>query len=79
MKESEIFNVTLSIHGFGELKSHIHASSSRHSRVCIKDKRIHMITEDLEQRFRGSISLTTDDCTDSGYIHDYDDIILGFL
>ena len=35
----------------------------RHSRVCIDDKRIYLIAEDLEQRSRGSISLTADDCT----------------
>ena len=27
------------------------------------DKRIYLIAEDLEQKFRGSISLTVDDCT----------------
>ena len=62
MKESEIFNVTLSIRGFGELKSRIHASSSRHSHICIDDKRIYMLAEDLEQRFRGSISLIVNNC-----------------
>ena len=58
MKECEVFNVSLSIRGFNEVKSRIHVSSSRHSRVCSNDKRIYMIAEDLEQRLRGSISLT---------------------
>ena len=62
MKESEIFNVTLSIRGFGKLKSRIHASSSRHSHVCICDKIIGMIGEDLEQRFRRSINLIVNNC-----------------
>ena len=57
------FYASLSIRRFDEPKSRIHASLIRHSRVCIEDKRIHMITKDLEQRFRGSISLTADDCT----------------
>jgi len=62
MKECENFYASLSIRGFYEQKSRIHASSSRHSRVCIDDKRIYMIAEDLEQRFRGSISLTVNNC-----------------
>ena len=62
MKESENFNVSLSIHGFSELKSRIHVISSRHSRIFIDDKIIGMIDEDQEQRFRGSISLSINDC-----------------
>ena len=62
MEECEIFYNSLSIRGFSELKPHIHASSSRHSRVCIDDKRIGMTAEDQEQRFRGSISLTVNNC-----------------
>ena len=58
----KIFYASLSIRGFDEQKSCIHASSSRNSRVCIDDKRIYMIVEDLEQRFRGSISLTVNNC-----------------
>ena len=54
----KIIYASLSIHGLDEQKSHIHASSNRHSRVCFDDKRTHMIAEDLEQRSRGSISLT---------------------
>ena len=54
----EIFSVSLSIRGFSELKPHIHASSSRHNRVCIYDNKIGMTAKDQEQRFRGSISLT---------------------
>ena len=54
---------SLSIRGLYETKSRIHASSIRHSRVCIDDKRIYLIAEDLEQRSRGSISLTADNCT----------------
>ena len=63
MEECEIFYNSLSIRGFSELKPRIHASSSRHSRVCIDDKRIGMTAEDQEQRFRGSISLTANVCT----------------
>ena len=59
----KIFYASLSIRGFYETKSSIHASSSRHSRVCIDDEKIYLIAEDLEQRSRGSISLTADDCT----------------
>ena len=62
MKECENFYASLSIRGFVEQKSRIHASSSRHSRVCFNDKRIGMTAEDQEQRFRGSISLTANDC-----------------
>ena len=46
MKECEVFNVSLSICGFCELKLHIHASSSGDSRVCIYDKKISMTAED---------------------------------
>ena len=63
MEECEIFYNSLSICGFSELKPRIHVSSSRHSRVCIDDKIIGMTVEDQEQRFRGSISLTANDCT----------------
>ena len=52
------FYASLSIRGLDEQKSRIHASSSRHNRVCMYDKRIGMTAEDQEQRFRGSISLT---------------------
>ena len=80
----EIFYISLSIRGLDETKSCIHASSSRHSRVCIDDKRIDMTAEDQEQRFRGSISLTVNDCiidTVSGYfsVLNDDDMIHGFL
>ena len=57
------FYASLSIRGLDEQKSRIHASSSRHSRVCINDKRIGMTAEDPEQRFRRSISLTVNECT----------------
>ena len=57
------FYVSLSIRGLYSQKPRIHASFIRHSRVCIKDKRIEMTDEDLKQRSRGSISLTADDCT----------------
>ena len=50
MKECENFYASLSIRGFYEQKSRIHVSYSRHSRVCIDDKRIYMIAEDLEKR-----------------------------
>ena len=50
MKECENFYASLSIRGLGEQKSRIHVSYSRHSHVCIDDKRIYMITEYLEQR-----------------------------
>ena len=39
MKECEIFSVSLSIHGFSELKPFIHASSSGDSRVFFSDKK----------------------------------------
>ena len=68
MKECENFYASLSIRGLYEQKSCIHASFSRHSRVCIDDKRIYMIAEDLEQRFRGSISLTASDFTVSIFL-----------
>ena len=81
MKKCEIFNVSLSIRGFSEPKPRIHASSSRHSRVCIDDKRIGMTAEDQEHRFRGSSSPTANDCTVdnvSGYTH-ADEMKHGFL
>ena len=56
------FYASLSIRGFDEQKLRIHASSSRHNRVCIYDKRIGMTVEDQEQRFSGSISLTVNNC-----------------
>ena len=62
MEECEIFYNSLSIRGFSEIKPRIHVSSSRHNCVCIDDKRIYMIAEDLEQRFRGSISLIVNNC-----------------
>ena len=61
-KECEIFSISLSIREFNEAKSRIYASSSRHNRVCIHDKKICTTAEDQEHRFRGSISLTTNDC-----------------
>ena len=57
------FYASLSIRGFYKTKLRIHASSSWHSRVCIDNEEIYLIAEDLEQRSRGSISLTADDCT----------------
>ena len=57
------FYVSLSIRGLYSQKPRIHVSFIRHSRVCINDKRIYLIAEDLEQRSKGSISLTADDCT----------------
>ena len=71
-----IFYASLYIRGFYEQKSRIHASSSRHSRVFIYDKRIYMIAEDLEQRLRGSISLIVNDCI---IVLNNDDMIHGFL
>ena len=56
------FYASLSIRGLYEQKSRIHASYSRHSRVCIDDKKIYMIAEDLEQRFRGSINMIVNNC-----------------
>ena len=77
------FYASLSIRGFYEQKSRIHASSSRHSRVFIYDKRIYMIAEDLEQRFKGSISLTVNDLLLTQYqlsfsVLNNDDMIHGF-
>ena len=84
MKECELFNVSLSICGFCEQKPRIHASYSGDSRVCTSDKKICMTTEDQEHRFRGSISLTTNDCiisTASVYfsVLNDDDMLHGFL
>ena len=78
------FHVSLSIHRFIELKPRIHASYSGDSRVCTCDKKICMTTEDQEHRFRGSISLTTNDCiigTVSVYfsVLNDDDMLHGFL
>ena len=61
-KECEIFSISLSIHGFNEVKSRIHTSYSGDSRIFIYDKKISMTAEDQEHRFRGSISLTINDC-----------------
>ena len=58
----KIFYASLSIRGLYSQKLRIHASSSRHSHVCIDDKKIYMLAEDLEQRFRGSISLIVNNC-----------------
>ena len=62
MKECEIFIVSLSIRGLCELNPHIHASYSGDRRVCIYDKKISMTAQEHEHRFRGSISLTINDC-----------------
>ena len=70
MKECEVFNVSLSIRGFCELNLCIHVSYSGDSRVCTYDKKICMTAEDQEHRFKGSISLTTNDCI-VGSISDY--------
>ena len=84
MKECEIFNVSLSIHGFSELNPRIHVSYSRDSCVCIYDEKFCMTVEDQEYRFRGSISLTINDCifgTVSFYfsVLNDDDMLHGFL
>ena len=84
MKECEVFNVSLSIRGFSELKPRIHTSYSGDSRVCTYDKKICMTTEDQEHRFRGSISLAINDCiigTVSTYysVLNDDDLLHGFL
>ena len=78
------FYASLSIRGFSELKSHIHASYSGDSRVCIYDQKICMTVEGQEHRFRGSNSLTINDCiigTVSAYfsVLNDDDMIHGFL
>ena len=54
MKECEVFNVSLSIHGFCELKPRIHVSYNGDSRVYTYDKKISMTTEDQEHRFMGN-------------------------
>ena len=84
MKECEAFNVSLTIRGFSELNPRIHASYSGDSRVCTCDKKICMTAEDQEHRFRGSISLTINDCiigTVSTYysVLNDDEMIHGFL
>ena len=70
MKECEVFNVSLSIRGFCELNLRIHASYNGDSRVCFSDKKNSKIAKDQEHIFRGSISLTTNDCI-VGIISDY--------
>ena len=84
MKECEVFNVSLSIRGFSELKPHIHANYSGDSRICTYDKKICMTAEDQEYKFRGSICLTINDCiigTISVYfsVLNDDDTLHGFL
>ena len=84
MKECEVFNVSLSICGFSELKLRIHASYSGYNSICTNDKEICMTAKDQEHRFRGSISLTINDCI-IGTVFAYysvlnnDDMIHGFL
>ena len=70
MKECEAFNVSLTIHGFSELNPRIHASYSGDSRVCFSDKKNSKIAKYQEHRFRGSISLTSNDCI-VGIVSDY--------
>ena len=84
MKECQIFSVSLSIRSLCELNPRIHASYSGDSHVCTNDKKICMTAEHQEHRFRGSISLTTNDCiigAVSAYFSDLndDDMIHGFL
>ena len=80
----KVFNVSLSIRGFGELKSRIHMSYNGDSRVYTYDKEICVTAEDQEHRVRGSISLTVNDCiigTVSIYflVLNDDDMLYGFL
>ena len=72
----EFFSISLSIRGFSKVKSRIHASSSGHRRVCIYDKKISMTAQEQEHRFRGSTSLTINDCIIdiiSAYVSDLND------
>ena len=80
-EECEIFSISLSMRDFNEVKSCIHVSSSGHRRVCIYDKKISMTAQEQEHRFRGSISLTINDCIVSvcfSVLTD-DDMLHGFL
>ena len=84
MKECEIFYISLSIRGFCELNLRIHASYNGDIRVCIYDNKISMTAQEHEHRFRGSISLTINDCIIdiiSAYflVLNDDEIIHGFL
>ena len=56
------FRISLSIRGFRELKPCRHVSSTGDRSVCLSDKKNNDSAKDQEHRFRGSISLTTNDC-----------------
>ena len=70
MKKCENLYASLSIRGFYEKKSRIHASSAGDIRIFFSDKKNSKIAKDQEHRFRGSISLTSNDCI-VGIISDY--------
>ena len=57
----ETFSTSLSIRGFNELKSRMHASSSGDSSVLFSNRKRSETAQGQEQRFKGSISLTTID------------------
>ena len=63
----EIFNISLSIRGFHEIKPRMHASFVGDSSICFSDKKSSETAQEQEQRFRGSISLTTNDGILSAY------------
>ena len=61
-KECSIFNTSLSIRRFHELKPRIHVSSNGDISVCSSVKENSEMVQEREHKFRGSISLTTNDC-----------------
>ena len=54
--------ISLFIRGFHELKPRIHASSNGDRRVWFSVKENSEMAQEQEHRFRGSISITTNDC-----------------
>ena len=53
----KFFSISIFIHGFHELKPHIHASSVGDRSVCFSDKKNSELAQGQEHSFRGSISL----------------------
>ena len=74
----EIFIISLSIHGFSELKPCIHASSFGDRSVCFSVKENSEMAQEQEYRFRGSINLTTNDCI-VGIVSAYSLVLVIFM
>ena len=58
----KFFNISLSIRGFRKLKPRMHTSSNGDRSVFFSVKENSEMAQEQEHRFRGSISLTTNDC-----------------